>query len=148
MKSRHLANKVTASHATVSYTHLDVYKRQPHAFALFSELPRPLCRNGNCPSPHLQIWKSIPVPPERPIPPPAHKPRRTTPAQQIKGISSSGIQGCAFKLTYGNSRDCLLYTSVPLPGKRELPACLLAYPEKTIRSIPEKRPSGFLQYGK
>ncbi len=68
----------------------------------------------NCPGPcagmetalhHIsKFWKSIPVPPERHIPPPAHKPRRTTPAQQI-GISSSGIQGCAFKLTYGNSRE-------------------------------------------
>lgn len=100
--------------------HPDGLTEFPHAFALFSELPRPLCRNGNCPSPHLQIWKSIPVPPERHIPPPAHKPRRTTPAQQIKGISSSGIQGCAFKLTYGNSREeafSLLFSQSSFPAE-------------------------------
>ena len=34
----------------------------PHAFALFSELPRPLCRNGNCPSPHLQFGNPFPFP--------------------------------------------------------------------------------------
>ena len=84
--------------------HPDGLTEFPRACAPFSELLRIPCRTGNCLSPHLPIWKSIPVPPERPIPPPAHKPRRTMPAQQRKGISSSGIQRCAFKLTYGKSR--------------------------------------------